>query len=46
LEDFKDLSQCEAYLAGPFAMSYTARDEFITRGMARENMHSDAFAFA
>lgn len=45
LEDFSDLSGYEAYLAGPFAMSYAARTDFSQRGMPTTSMYSDAFAF-
>jgi CDP-4-dehydro-6-deoxyglucose reductase len=45
LDDFADLSGFSAYLAGPFAMSYAARDDFVKRGMATEQIYADAFAF-
>ncbi len=44
-EDFTTLSQHVVYLAGPFPMSYAARDTFVEKGMPLSQMYSDAFAF-
>jgi len=45
IADFPDLSTFEAYLAGPFAMSYAAYDDFVKQGMDPHSIYSDAFAF-
>jgi CDP-4-dehydro-6-deoxyglucose reductase len=46
LEDFANLSEYQAYLAGPFDMAYVAKDEFIAQGMNEDNIYSDAFSFS
>ncbi|MBD1388005.1 NAD(P)H-flavin reductase [Neiella sp. HB171785] len=45
LADFADMSGYDIYMAGRFEMVGIARDAFIERGMPRERMFSDAFAF-
>jgi NAD(P)H-flavin reductase len=45
LDDFKDLSQFEAYICGPFDMCFIAREDFAKQGLLRDNMYSDAFQF-
>ncbi len=45
LTDIVDLPSYVIYLAGPFAMSYNARDAFVEKGMPRSQLYSDAFAF-
>ncbi|MCM2678249.1 NAD(P)H-flavin reductase [Echinimonas agarilytica] len=45
LTDFEDMSGHDLYMAGRFEMVGIARDAFLTRGMPRERMFSDAFAF-
>ena len=45
LADFPELSKYAIYLAGPFVMSYAARDAFEQKGALLSQMYSDAFAF-
>lgn len=45
LQDFKSLSPFNIYLAGPFAMSYMARESFIRKGAQPLYLFSDAFEF-
>jgi ferredoxin-NAD(P)+ reductase (naphthalene dioxygenase ferredoxin-specific) len=42
-EDFADLSDHEAYVAGPPAMVEAARELLRRRGLASERIHADAF---
>lgn len=46
LKDFASLGTFDIYLAGPFPMSYTARDSFLKKGAKLTHLFSDAFAFA
>ena len=45
LEDFADLSVYDIYLAGPFAMAYSAREAFLTKGGHKKSILADAFSF-
>lgn len=45
LADFNSLAGFDIYLAGPFAMSFAARDAFIKKGARLDQLYSDAFAF-
>ena len=45
LADFEDLSNYDMYMAGRFEMVGAARDAFLLKGLLRERMFSDAFAF-
>jgi CDP-4-dehydro-6-deoxyglucose reductase len=45
LADIPDLSACEVYASGPPAMVYAGRDAFLARGLAEDQMFSDAFEF-
>lgn len=44
--DFADLSPFDIYIAGPFAMAYAAREDFLKQGAKPEALFSDAFEFA
>lgn len=45
LEDFKNLHSFHIYLAGPFPMSYIARESFTRKGADPLYLFSDAFEF-
>ena len=45
LEDFEVLSGYDLYMAGRFEMIGIARDAFKEKGMPRDRMFADAFAF-
>lgn len=45
LEDFDTLAEFDIYLAGPFPMSFAAREAFIKKGARLDQLYSDAFAF-
>lgn len=45
LDDFEELKPYTVYIAGRFEMSAVARDDFIKRGLLKENLFGDAYAF-
>ena len=45
LDDIKNFSAYQLYLTGPSDMVFTARDQFIQRGAAKDQIFSDAFEF-
>lgn len=44
--DFNDLAPFDIFIAGPFAMAYAAREDFLNQGAKRDALFSDAFEFA
>jgi CDP-4-dehydro-6-deoxyglucose reductase len=46
LARFPSLDACEVYMSGPPAMISAARTDFAAAGLARENLHFDAFDYA
>lgn len=45
IRHYPDLSQHQAYIAGPFDMVFAARDTFVAAGLPITRIFSDAFAF-
>lgn len=45
LQDFESLKGFDIYLAGPFPMSYAARESFLAKGAEQAHLFSDAFEF-
>ncbi|WP_296043485.1 NAD(P)H-flavin reductase [uncultured Alteromonas sp.] len=45
LADYADLSGVQVYIAGRFDMAKVARDDFFERGLSKENLFGDAYAF-
>ncbi|MGQ8366979.1 NAD(P)H-flavin reductase [Glaciecola sp. 1036] len=45
LDDIDDLSSHEVYTAGRFEMAATIRDTFIPKGLDKERLFGDAYAF-
>lgn len=45
MKDIVSLEPYQVYMAGRFDMIGIVRDDFMSQGALRENMHADAFAF-
>lgn len=45
LDDFSDLQPYTVYIAGRFEMAAVARDDFTQKGLLKEHLFGDAFAF-
>lgn len=45
LDDFDTMQSHTVYIAGRFEMSATARDDFTNKGLLKENLFGDAYAF-
>ncbi len=45
MADHADLSHLQVYVAGRFEMAKTVREDFTVRGLKKENLYGDAFAF-
>lgn len=45
MDDYEDMSSLQVYIAGRFEMAKVARDDFTQRGLAKERLFGDAYAF-
>lgn len=45
LDDFSDLQPYSVYIAGRFEMAAVARDDFTQKGLLKEHLFGDAYAF-
>ncbi len=45
LTDYADLSGVQVYIAGRFEMAKVARDDFFARGLSKDDLFGDAYAF-
>ncbi|MFS1704890.1 NAD(P)H-flavin reductase, partial [Alteromonas sp. AMM-1] len=45
LTDYADLSGVQVYIAGRFEMAKVARDDFFARGLLKDDLFGDAYAF-
>jgi len=45
MADITDLSPYQVYVAGRFEMAKTVRDDFTAKGLLKENLFGDAYAF-
>lgn len=45
LDDKKDLSDYQVYVAGRFEMAKVVRDDFVKQGLSPNNLFGDAYAF-